>query len=356
MPKAKMQKDHSATKLVGAISGDRFNMNRAIDSQPTAEMRAELAKAGTPIPDGAELTNISTEYHQYIADYRHLEGKAKATTWFNLFAEVDRDGSGDITFDELMTVTRQQLRIGPNKKSDAAIKALWCALDVDDSNMVVKDEMAAFFRLGDPAVDKSIQPKEMEKTYTASNLVGAISGDRYNMNRAIDSQPTAEMRAELAEANFELPTDEELNTLSKNFNEWIEDMRHQDGKDKASTWFQLYAEVDEDDSGYITFDELTKIMRRKLKKSESVLSDNSLKALWCSLDADDSNAVQKDEMASFFRRGAPNRRKGEQKLVAKDHSSSNLVGAISGDRTCIGFQRRSLSRYVSHRSGPHVRM
>ena len=37
-----MKKEHTSASLVGAISGDRVNMNVAIASQPTSELRAEL--------------------------------------------------------------------------------------------------------------------------------------------------------------------------------------------------------------------------------------------------------------------------------------------------------------------------
>ena len=89
------------------------------------------------------------------------------------------------------------------------------------------------------------------------------------------------------------------------------------------------AELDEDADGMVTYDELTDVIRRKLRKGSSKMSENSIKALWCTLDADDSNAIQKDEMAAFLKRGAPAVRKSDKpKAVAKDHTSVNLVGAM----------------------------
>ena len=61
----------------------------------------------------------------------------------NLFKELDEDGDGQVTFDELTEVVRKKLRKGPGKISENALKALWCALDVDCSNAIQKDEMAA---------------------------------------------------------------------------------------------------------------------------------------------------------------------------------------------------------------------
>ena len=64
-----------------------------------------------------------------------------------LFKEIDADDSGFVTFDEMQTVTRRSLKITKAELSDDAIKALWCKLDIDDSNQIMMDEMGAFLRL-----------------------------------------------------------------------------------------------------------------------------------------------------------------------------------------------------------------
>ena len=151
-----------------------------------------------------------------------------------MFAEVDQDGSGYITYDELESVIRQHLRKGPKAISDNAIKALWCALDADDSNAVQKDEMAAFFKLGAPAVHK-LDPKNISKEYSSANLVGHI--ERHGMMEAIASTPTSKMRAELAKAGVALPTQDELTELSTKLNLWLNEKRVLDGKDHSMTWF-----------------------------------------------------------------------------------------------------------------------
>ena len=80
----------------------------------------------------------------------------------------------------------------------------------------------------------------------------------------------------------------------------------------------MFAEVDRDGSGYITYDELQTIIRQHLRKGPKVLSDNAIKALWCAIDADCSNAVQKDEMAAFFKRGGRGGGEREGKFPCKD--------------------------------------
>lgn len=50
-------------------------------------------------------------------------------------------------------------------------------------------------------------------------------------------------------------------------------------------------QVDQDDSGYITYDELKTVIRQKLRINTKVMPETKLKTLWCVLDNDDSNQV-----------------------------------------------------------------
>ena len=143
-----------------------------------------------------------------------------------------------ITYDELTDVIRRKLRKGSSKMSENAIKALWCALDVDESNAIQKDEMAAFLKRGAPAIHKSDKPKPVAKEHTSANLVGAM--ERHGMGSAIASTPTSEMRKELESAGVALPSDAQLTALSQKMNEWLDNLRHSEGREHAVTWFSLF--------------------------------------------------------------------------------------------------------------------
>ena len=58
-------------------------------------------------------------------------------------------GSGAITYDELTEVVRHKLRVGAAVLSENHVKALWCALDADDSNQLTMSEFGRFLKLGD---------------------------------------------------------------------------------------------------------------------------------------------------------------------------------------------------------------
>jgi len=330
-----VKKEHTAKALLGSISGDRVGLNNVIASTPTTEMRAELEQAGISLPAGDELTEFSKQINEWLENWRELHGMGHSITWHNLFREVDVDGSGFITYDEFTEVIRQKLKKSEKAFSGEKLKALWCALDVDLSDRLTKDEMAAFFKRGAPA-KYSVGPKQIDKEHSAKTLLGSISGDRVGMSAAIASTPTKEMLAELEQAGISLPDDDELTELSKQINEWLENWRELHGLNRSVTWHNLYREVDVDGSGFITYDEFTEVIRQKLKKSEKAMSSKKLKALWCALDVDLSDRLTKDEMAAFFKRGAPAVHRAQPKQVNKEHSAKALLGAISGDRVGTG--------------------
>ena len=143
-------------------------------------------------------------------------------------------------------------------------------LDKDNSNSIMKDEFAGFMRRAPPRPKAKPKPKEIKSTL-----------DELRDGFAIASQPTSEMREELNKAGVQtLLTDDELKALATNFSEWIEEWRYNEHKPPSTTWFNLYAEIDKDGSGFITYDELTDAVRRKLKVKPSTLSTTRLKALW----------------------------------------------------------------------------
>ena len=282
----------SSRNIVSSI--ERHGMSRALDCQPTSEMRDELKEAGFSMPTEAELDDLSKKLNVWLDEARVLRGGDHAKTWFNLFSEVDEDGSGFITYDELHRVVRVKLHKNRTDMPDKQIKALWCSLDVNDSNSIEKDEMASFFKRGGAwgsmkagggtgtagASSEGDKPAPMKRANTTavskppapvkkgSSLVSSI--ERHGMARALDCQPTSEMREELEQMEFSLPTEEEMDDLSKKFNAWLDEKRVLHGKGSAKTWFNLFSEVDEDGSGFITYDELRRVVRTKLQKSKTL--------------------------------------------------------------------------------------
>ena len=279
-------------------------LNRAVDSQSTVEMRKELEQDGVSIPDAPALLALSHKFTAWISEYRYNERK-ETHSWSNLFKELDKDGSGYVTFDELQAAVRRMLCVRPTTLSKQSLKAMWCALDLDDSNQITGDEMARFFRLAERDKSKSSMKKGNKSFITRgeSSVKEAKAREIAQSSRAIDSQPTSEMKKELKAAGVELPSEDELMAIAKKFVAWIEDYKYKEHLDPSHSWANLFKTVDEDGSGFLSFDELLKVMRTRLQVKPTAMSDTNIKALWCVLDADESNQVQADEMAGFFRKG-----------------------------------------------------
>ena len=91
---------------------ERGTANKRVDAaMPTREVRIELLQKGVPIPDDFELTSLSRQFNEWLEGYRIAQNKAESSTWFNLFAEVDEDFDGVVTFDEVRARPRDHPRV-----------------------------------------------------------------------------------------------------------------------------------------------------------------------------------------------------------------------------------------------------
>ncbi len=130
---------------------------------------------------------------------------------------------------------RRRLKKGLSAVSDETLTALWCAIDADDSDQIYPQEFGAFLRRG--ASDfKSKAPSNLNKKTIE---LGGSQTD--GLGRALESTPTAEMRASL-EAEL---TDDEMLEWAKKFCKWLEMSLYKQNL-SVHSWFNLFNEVDED--------------------------------------------------------------------------------------------------------------
>jgi Ca2+-binding EF-hand superfamily protein len=191
-------------------------------------------------------------------------------------------------------VVRGELKKTARAISSRKLKALWCVLDVDNDNQIDMKEFARFIKRGEKR--EKLQARQLGKGAAELGSFNQVS-----INQAVASTPTRTMRVQLQKDGLKLPDERELHRLSRNFNRWLEEKRYRENKDKSHSFYNLFKELDADDSGVITFDELTTVVRDALRKKESVLPNETLQGLWCVLDADDSDAIQVDEFATFIK-------------------------------------------------------
>ena len=157
------------------------------------------------------------------------------------------------------------------------------------------------------------------------------------------NETTTAMRAALAARGIAPLDDEELDTLSRQLVSWLEQKRRDDGDEHSTGWFQLWQMLDDDGSNDITFDELTKAVRIKLRRDASAISDERLMSLWCALDVDDSNQVRRDEMGGFLRRGwvPPGRSEGPSRQDEMQAFEASLKGKAKAGDTVNTKQMRA---------------
>ena len=98
-------------KTVAQFELDDADMKRVDNSHPTKVMREELEALGIALPDPEEQLRLSKLFNEKLEIWRFEEHKGVSVSWFNLFAEIDEDGSGYVTFDEVRNVCSQKLKL-----------------------------------------------------------------------------------------------------------------------------------------------------------------------------------------------------------------------------------------------------
>jgi len=290
------------TKIVA--SHERLN-NRELDVLPTSEMRKLLRSKGVHLATDKDLLDYSLKLNAWVDAWRYEQRLPPSISWYNLFKFFDRDGSDFITFDEFVTCVRRELKKGPTVISHNELMSLWCALDISGDNMVSRDEASGFFKLGQSKKSGSelrLQAKPSTPRPSAQRLNSTI--ERHGMTGAIPARPTSVMLEELKQDGLPLLDEEELNNLAKRLTRWIESWRYDQNLPPSVSWYNLFKELDADNSGFVTFDELLTCVRRELKKGPKRIPHSVLKQLWCALDKNCDDQLDKEEMGAFFARGA----------------------------------------------------
>jgi hypothetical protein len=119
---------------------------------PTLEMRRALEEDGIALPDEAALLALSEAFNERLRASREMSSTSTRTfqhghaSWMDAFNEIDVDHNGAITFDEFRRVVRAKLKFGQDELPPRQLKALWVALDVDDSDAIRVDEMMLFLK------------------------------------------------------------------------------------------------------------------------------------------------------------------------------------------------------------------
>lgn len=132
----------------------------------------------------------------------------------------------------------------------------------------------------------------------AKNLLSGRLAVRCGLAGLFSSVRTIELRDQLDAKGVPPLDNDAVHGLSKMFNEHLAQTIPKDCVSKG--WYHFFREMDDDDSGLLTYDEVVTLARKKLRLSKAEISDNTLQALWCWLDADDSDTVAGLEFSRFM--------------------------------------------------------
>ena len=217
-------------------------LTKSVLSKPTREMRAELAARRVELPSDDELVCKSRIVVEALDAYRANAGKPAAETWIHYYKEFDEDESGFVTFDEFQHVVRHRLGIRDDI-SEHALQALWCVLDVDNSDQLMQSDMGIFFKL-------TFKGKKHIHMFSTQAVADGKMKEMSQLNQVLTSQTTSAMRLELGREGHKLLDKGMIESGAVIIAEGIERFRYKLGKPAAISWVNYYKEFDEDGMQY----------------------------------------------------------------------------------------------------------
>ena len=267
--------------------------------QDNTYLREEVQEMGVALPDAEGVKELSRKFNQRMNEV--LAGASGGKGWNRLFKDVDTDCSGLLTYEEFEIAVRHRLKVTLEEVPQINLKALWCVLDDDDSGFIEQTEFQKFMQVEAPPeipLDKRRQLMK-QKTRASFAQYEAYVEREHHLEGFKGSVATWKMRSELEMAGHNPATKDEKTDMAVQFCEWLS--TYQPDVHFGIAWLKVFKEVDDDNSGLLTFDELKLVIRQKFKKTKKECPDEQIKKLWCTLDDDDSDSVQLVEFGRFIK-------------------------------------------------------
>ena len=249
---------------------------------------------------------MSIEDQKRVSDLLNLkinaftvESGTDAEKWFGLFKAIDDDASGLITYEELETGVRGKLQVTEEELSLKELKGLWIALDEDDSGYI---EQAEFHRFMDREEPKTAVAKRQESMRQSSKQIRQQmekEAATYKKDQGlVSSKTTNQMIEELTKKN-KMPDDLMKAELAVKFAMWVKE--YLPDAHQAIAWLKVFKEVDNDETGIITYDEVRRVIRQKFKKGPSKVSEDTMMQIWVCADEDGSDTIMQAEFGRFVK-------------------------------------------------------
>lgn len=255
---AELQRQLDQTRIKARLS-EVERRNLAVGDAIRAHARNDRLKnllEGAAAASDEEMRELSAAFNGRMCELLEA-GHAvspSAESWTKLFRLIDADASGQISFDEMCRMTREELQLLPADMADASLKAVWLALDKDRSGYISAGEFGHFMRLG---VDVLVKHKgSWRERLEARNRLAAESL-RAKKDRMLEKDLARRLEGVSAAPEGDVAL------LARLCHGRLSQVNDEDEKTSRS-WFNLFKRVDADDSGRVTFAEFRRLVRVEL--------------------------------------------------------------------------------------------
>lgn len=227
----KLQKELRRSRSVGAVEANRRrNLEKAREGKRAMDRLvgrdlSSMLQAVEPADEDEELS-LSRLLNEKLSIFPD----PNARSWYKLFRHIDDDGSGRVSYAELVDLLRNELNVSKKELPPDAFKRLWRTMDEDASGFITAGEFGHFMRKGE--AEPGLTWKERR---TARNLRKAASVKR-ELDGLVGRDVTKALALEPpASADVVQQLSEQLNAKMAIFPD-----------PQTRSWFKLFKHMDDD--------------------------------------------------------------------------------------------------------------
>ena len=273
--RARAQRELTRAAAVAATEQQRERRRLAV-AQVRAETDQMIGRDVTArvrdVPDLSkeELFTLSELFNTQLQ--KATKGD-NARTFFQLFKDLDIDGSRRIGFNELERMVRGKLHLSERRLEQQKLYGLWKNLDENKSGYIDTGELSRFLRIGAPKTLTAVQRARLK-------LQASRNGRMARIRAEVDKEQEKDVVNKLDEV--EKATDEEVQQFGFLFHKQLAILRPR-GQDNIS-FYGLFKRMDVDASGRVNFDEFKRMIRLGMQVDAKELPEKTMWGLWKVID------------------------------------------------------------------------
>jgi Ca2+-binding EF-hand superfamily protein len=292
--------------MVARLKAEDEEKQRIAVERENQRVAAAASAAAVAASAGADLEEVVRLRRQFKS--LSIQGR-EGSNPSRLFELLDKDGSGSLEFAEFRIAVRKQGKISVQDMSDAALRKLFRAMDLDAGGSIGVEELVQFLGTDEaPEFDTSATLGKESKD-TSVSVLQKKKKTPYELKRDKVAADLQVLRKKLQAAAYG-------KGASK-------------GGGNGVSYSGLFEHFDRDNSGELDFDEFRRAIRKEGKLKQNEWPDSQLRQLFRIVDADASGTITADEFVQWMGGDAPKdnaatRRRGA-KAAKKVHGKDQLA-------------------------------